>query len=394
MHFIGEERFWGFDSRPYGDVYGESHQPDPISTAPEHALTPPGPAEISEEQMQETIVTKLGTSFLSEYKGDQPFCLFLSYNRPHFPLRPPKRLWDKYFPEAADLPAAFDLESLHPWMRHHRKYFGVDRMTEEETRACRAGSRACVELIDEQVRTVMGVLEASPFAKNTIVIYMSDHGDNFGEHGLWRKSTCYEEAMKVPLIFSYPSVIPTGKRVKVPVQLVDLLPTVLSLTNTSFAPESNYNAVPLDGRSLLNSNGDVIDGKTTSSIIGEYYSHGVPGPMRMIRRGDWKYCMYLGARPSLFNLNDDPYEMNDLAGDGNIAAKLCRELEEILRSDWDERLARSSYVYSPTSNYRQVDPSVRRSPNQYLTVNGDYVDAEDFYSNVDWGRVPDLNLPG
>lgn len=378
MHFVGDTH-WGFQSRSYGDLFGTSHQPDPIRTAPKIQLLPAGPAELDEEQMQETIVTDLGIRFLSNYQDTRPFCLFLSYNRPHFPLRPPKRLWDKYYPDSGDLPNFNDsqIAELHPWMEHHRRYFGVQKMTEEEIRACRAGYRACVEFIDEQIGRVLDALDRSEFLDNTIVIYMSDHGEMLGEHGLWRKSSFYEEAMRVPLIFSYPSKLPKGKRVRSPVQLVDLVPTVLSLTKS---PQ----VTSLDGTDLF-SEAASPGAKYSEHIIGEYFSHGVLGPMRMIRLGDWKYCMYLGARPSLYNLNDDPYERSDLFDDGPIAKKLCVEFEELLRKDWDEAAARAAFQYIPDPKF-PLNRSVKRPPNQRLTSDGTYVDVETFYDKSIWGR--------
>jgi choline-sulfatase len=379
MHFVGDDHLWGFESRPYGDIHGLSHQPDPLATAPGHSFFPAGPAEIPEEDMQETLVTRFGVDFLRDYGEDRPFCLWLSYNRPHFPVRPPRRLWDKYYPDRADLPSMprDHVEQLHPWMKHHRRWYGIERLTDEDVRAARAGYYACVELVDEQVRAVCRALAESRFADDTIVVYLSDHGELLGAHGMWRKTAFYEESVRVPFIVSdRRRPAQAGRRVWEPVQLVDLMPTVLELAGIE-------PSVPFDGRSLA----PVLAGEDVSSrerpMISEVNSHCVPGPMRMARVGDWKYCFYSGARPSLFNLVDDPEEHHDLWDDGPVARQLCRELEGVVRRDWDERVAQEQFIYSPSARYVQVH-TVHRTPNQILGEDGVYRDAETFYEGVEW----------
>jgi choline-sulfatase len=378
LHFVGDDRYWGFRSRRYGDLYGWSHQPDPIASAPALRMFPAGPAEIPEELMQETVVTRVGIDELARLgAGDRPFFLCLSYNRPHFPLRPPARLWERYWPDRADLPVLHPdhPSELHPFMQHHRRFYGVESLAEEDVRRARAAYYACVELVDEHVGFVLEAVERLGLRESTVVLYMSDHGEMYGEHGMWRKSTFFEEAVKVPLIIRHPHAAERGRRVAEVVELVDLLPTILECA-----------AVPvpdgLDGRSLLR----LALGQTAAfrdRAISEYYSHSIPGPMRMLRSGLWKYCWYADARPSLFNLRDDPLELHDLAGDGHLARSVAAELDRQLRADWDERLARANFRYAPNQKASAAHV-VSRSPNQFVDPDGTIRDAEDFYQGVVW----------
>ncbi len=381
MHFVGPEQHWGFAYRPYGDFAGCSHQPDPIGLAPRLTILPAGPSEIPEEEQQESIVNRLGIEFLRSDDRKEPFCLWLSYNRPHFPLRVPRRYWERYWPDGVDLP---DLgpnfpERLHPWMQFHRRYTGVEGWTEAQWREARAGYYAAVSFIDDKVGEVLHVLDELGLRENTIVVYFSDHGEMNGEHGMARKMTFYEPSARVPLIISYPRVLPQGIRVSEVVELVDLYPTLAELAGLP-APEG------LDGRSLvpLVTTGSAAGRK--GFAISEHYSHGVPGPMRMVRLGDWKYILYLDAKPSLFNVKEDPREFVDRIDDPG-AQRIARECDRLLRDDWDEALVRANFIPSPTPE-SNLNRRPNRPPNQYLTPEGELIDAETFYGDVDWTRGP------
>jgi choline-sulfatase len=270
MHFLGDEQFWGFQERPYGDFFGDSHQPDSLRMAPRHTLLPVGPAEIAEEAMQETIVTRLGIDFLRGHDSRRPFFLALSYNRPHFSVCPPGRYWDAHWPDAGDLP---DLgpgfpDRLHPWMQSHRRFYRPDAWSEEDVRRFRAGYRACVNFVDDQIGTVLRARRPRP-ARRHAVLYFTDHGEMNGEHCMFRKGNFYDPAIRVPLILSYPGVLPEGPRVA---ELVDVFPTIADLAGLPIPDD-------LDGRSLvpLASRADTRGRK--GYAISESYTHGVPGPM-------------------------------------------------------------------------------------------------------------------
>ena len=378
MHFLGDEQLWGFQHRPYGDFLGDSHQPDPLSAAPRHTLLPAGPAKIAEDDMQETIVNRLAIEILRTYDRPEPFCLWLSYNRPHFPVRPPQRYWDMYYPDHADLP---DLgpnfpDRLHPWMQHHRRFYRTDIWTEAQVRQVRAGYYSCVTFVDDKLGEVLRTLDELGLRENTIVLYFTDHGDMNGEHGMWRKGNFYDPSARVPLIISYPTALPQGEHVDEVVELADVFPTVAEMVG---APA----AEGLDGRSLvpLMTRGS-IEGRK-GYAISESYTHGVPGPMRMLRLGDWKFNLYLDAKPSLFNLQEDPGELYDRVDDPGVAQRVAREYELLLRDDWDERLARANFHYAATPAQNQ-NRRPSHPPNQYLTPSGELVDAETFYGEVDW----------
>ena len=377
MHFVGPDQHWGFQHRPYGDFLGEGHQPDPISHAPRLPLLPVGPAEIPEAEMQESIVNRLGIEFLRNYNRNEPFCLMLSYNRPHHPLRPPQRFWEQYFPDHADMPdwGPNFPGRFHPYMEHQRKWYGFDKLSEQDFRAARAGYYACISFVDDKIAEVLRTVDELGLRDDTIIIYWSDHGEMNGEQGRVWKSNFFEPSVRVPFIVSYPKQFPRGKRVSELVELIDLFPTVADLVGTPL-PEG------LDGKSLSPLMTGDMAAHSKEFVFCDHVSHSVPAPQRMIRTDEWKFILYLDAQPSLYNLKEDPQEFHDRGGDPGTQS-IRRDLEGLLRADWDEALVRENFVYSPSGEQAQGRP-LYGTPNQYLTEGGQYVNAETFYGDVNW----------
>jgi choline-sulfatase len=171
------------------------------------------------------------------------------------------------------------------------------------------------------------------------VLLTSDHGDLLGEHGLFFKMSFREHASRVPLIIRAPGREP--RLVHEPVSLVDVLPTLADLARPGLSSEL---AAPVDGRSLVPLlEGEAEDPATT--VVGEYLGECVPAPMVMIRRGPWKFVHVPGDPDQLFDLNADPQELRNLAGDTGYAAE-ARAFGEEAEARWDlgsiERSVRES----------------------------------------------------
>jgi choline-sulfatase len=374
MHFKGDDQMWGYASRPYGDFGGLSHQPDPLPTAPRLSyIADAGPADIDDADQHDVIVGRMGCEYLQARDPAEPFFLHLSFNFPHYPLRPPKRLFDRYYPARADLPRRRDRpEREHPWMRERRAvYRDLIRdgsFGDEQIRRARAAYYACIALVDEQLGRVLDVLDERGLAGNTLVLFAADHGEMLGEHGTWEKNCFYEQSARVPLIVRLPGQ-GLGRRVGDVVELVDIVPTVEALTGGS--------ADGGDGESLL----PLIDGRgrrVKDYAISELAPTYVQGVARMVRRGRWKYIAYDNASPSLFDLDADPDELDDLGLDGDVAMP---ELAELAATDFDRVQAESR------SADRAVHPSYAdMAPNQYRTADGSLADAEQFYECPSWTR--------
>jgi choline-sulfatase len=163
---------------------------------------------------------------------------------------------------------------------------------------------------------------------NTIIVFSGDHGDMLGERNLWYKMSFFEGSARVPMIVHAPKRF-SAKRVKESVSTMDLLPTFLEMATNS---QHHTYAMPIQGKSLM----PHIEGRKNGhdEVIGEYFGEGAIAPLLMIRRAQYKY-VYCHIDPEqLFDLENDPDELNNLAVDPNYADLLGTFNKEALER-WD-----------------------------------------------------------
>ena len=156
-----------------------------------------------------------------------------------------------------------------------------------------------------------------------------------GERGMWFKQHFFEWAAHVPLIMSMPQQFEPA-RVKHNVSLIDLMPTFLDFASGKSFDE--YIDKP-DGSSLI----PALSGDTTGLsdvVISEFAADGSTGPSRMVKKGAWKYMYLEGVDTLLYNLEDDPNEINNLAGNAEHA-EIENELAAIALNNWDPEQLRT-----------------------------------------------------
>jgi choline-sulfatase len=209
------------------------------------------------------------------------------------------------------------------------EFWDYDSHFDEQTRE--TAKRAYFGLgsfLDDNVRQVLEALEDSGAARDTVVIYLSDHGEMLGNHGFWGKSVMYEESAGVPLIISGGDV-PVGINSTL-VSLTDMAATIEDIAGSDSPPRSE----PWHGRSALN----FIDAPDSDRfILSEYHDGGSPTGFFMVRHETWKYVHYAGDHPDqLFDLEADPGELadrgDDTAFDGH-RERLHRLLTSIVDPD-------------------------------------------------------------
>ena len=163
----------------------------------------------------------------------------------------------------------------------------------------------------------------------------------------------YEASDKVPLQMVYPGQIPAGRHIGEVVSLVDLVATIVDIAD---APSTG----PLDGDSLLG----LLQGQDANwkdEAFSEYLAHGVARPTAMLRRGRYKLHYSLGDLPQLYDVEADPNEFDDLAGDPAHAAILA-DLQERLLSKWDP-VAIEAQVRQSQQDRLLIEQATQRSPN-------------------------------
>ncbi len=228
------------------------------------------------------------------------------------------------------MPTAEELERMPQAIKDMKKLRNVDEpLTEHQIRVARAAYYGMCEVLDNSIGQVLDKLDETGLAENTLVVYTTDHGEAAGTHGMWWKSSYYEESVGVPLIARLPGVVPGGTRNPAISNTLDLASTFTDATGADALPG-------VDSRSLWAE----LQGRKDSTRANETFSElhgmtGVPGkgtdpPSRMVRQGPWKLYQYLGHdSPVLYNLNDDPGEFHDLGADpayADIREKLLARL--------------------------------------------------------------------
>ena len=170
-----------------------------------------------------------------------------------------------------------------------------------------------IEYVDGHLGRMMDLLEQLGVLDETAIVYLSDHGDMAGGHGLALKGPCmYDELLKVPLTVSCPRRLPAGARCDRMVSLLDLVPTLCELGGVEPPPQA-------PGRSLTGA----LDGRNwREEVFAEFHSHlAWETPIRTVRTPDWKLSDYLlSGQRELYDLQSDPGELRNLAGDPAHAA--------------------------------------------------------------------------
>ena len=261
---------------------------------------------------------------------DKPWVLFVSLVCPHFPLTAPPEMYYHYLDGELPLPKLYEErhKKQHPYIEDYRGAFAYDEHFHnlDEVKRAQAGYLGLCSFLDFNVGNILSALDDAGLGDTTRVMYTSDHGDNNGARGLWGKSTMYEEAAAVPLILSGPD-IPAGKVVKTPVSFVDMYSFIIDCVG---AHDDETMSADHPGINVA----EYLSGEDETKIaFSEYHGMGSKTAAFLVRRGPWKLVHYVAYEPQLFNLDDDPEELNDLAADPAmqpLIAELRAALEEIV----------------------------------------------------------------
>ncbi len=271
------------------------------------------------------ILTGHAVEFLKR-KRSKPFALCVGHKAVHGPFTPAPRHKDLYSTDPIPRrPNTRDTLEGKPVLRR------TASAQEKAKKAAAPGSRG-EELIrnqlrglvavDESVGEVLKALEQTGELDNTLVIFTSDNGYFWGEHGLGDKRFSYEESIRIPMVMRYPKRIKPGSRIREDVLNIDICPTALELAGAR-APANVH------GRSLVPLLGGKAKGWRTS-FLAEYFLE--PNFERIptwqaVRTSRWKYTRYteLEGMDELYDLQADPYEMRNLIQDA-AARKTIEEL--------------------------------------------------------------------
>ncbi|KJF42772.1 sulfatase-like hydrolase/transferase [Draconibacterium sediminis] len=249
-------------------------------------------------------------------QSENPFFMYLAFNAPHDPRQSPKRFVDMYPLENVSVPENYlelypykDSIGCGPDLRDER--LAPFPRTEYSIKVHRQEYYAIITHMDEQIGRIITHLKETGLDKNTYILFSADHGLSVGHHGLIGKQNMYDHSMRVPLIVVGPD-IPENEKRDMQVYLQDIMATSLDLVGVDKPGYVEFNSlIPLIDKSANQSSYPEIYGAYTEL-------------QRMVRSDDYKLIVYPKAKKILlFDLNNDPLEMNDLAE--NAAFKEVKE---------------------------------------------------------------------
>ncbi len=351
MHFRADEGWHGFDDvivsmesagGPQGDyrVWWEERD---LPWTDIDELSEFGRAGVNPLRAEDFPTSWLTSRFLMWLEGwareeaRRPFCIWLSYFAPHHPAAPPEPFASLYDP--AEMPlirGPLDLlesgESQHLGQSRRQlewyKKEGWRRMERDEASLYRARYGGLVTLLDSQVGRVLAALRRLDLERETLVVFVSDHGDFAGEHQAVTKGPfLLDSLLRVPLIVRLPGRVDAGRERSELVSLTDLMPTICELLGVE-VPEG------LDGSSFA----PLLGGEELAwpdATFGEYGARGRNQCVNfMVRTHDWKLIdngTFKGneQRDELYDLAADPGELINLSGLPEYAAVEAELLQRL-----------------------------------------------------------------
>lgn len=264
-----------------------------------------------------------------------PFYCYLTTGLVHPAFRAAQRHMDMIDPDAIEMPPDIGpvSDDDHPVMRYIRITKNCDKgLSRAMVRQIRHVYCAMIVALDEMVGRVLDTLDDLGVRDNTYIVFSSDHGEMAGEQNQILKRTMYEPSIHGPMIVTGPDVR-SGAEVETPVSLIDLYPTFMDMARTSYEEHALTERFPesIEGESLM----PQLAGNAPRErdwAFAEYNGDRVCTGTYMVRRGQWKYVHYVGFDPMLFDLQADPWEVNDVA---SAQPEIVGQMHRVLTDNFD-----------------------------------------------------------
>jgi arylsulfatase A-like enzyme len=293
-------------------------------------------ARIPDEHSETPYMTRRAMDFIAEAEADgRPWCLHLSYIKPHWPYIAPEPYASMY--SAADMLPAIrsekEQENAHPVFAAYMDMRYSKNMSRDEARAKVIPTyMGLITQIDDQMGVLIKFLQARGLLDTTMIVFTSDHGDYLGDHWMGEKDLFHEQSAKIPLIVIDPSPEADATRGTVSdalVEAIDLAPTFVDCFGGT--PPKHI----LEGRSLL----PLLRGEAPRDwrkVVFSEYDYAMQDvrlklnqPIErcrlfMVFDGRWKYVQASGYRPMLYDLDSDPQEFVDRGADPSCTEVIAR----------------------------------------------------------------------
>lgn len=288
-------------------------------------------ADGTDEEQTDAIGAAEGIRLLEQAKEkDRLFFLAVGFYRPHTPYVAPRRYFELYPPEKIELPTLSDDDRKRvPAAAYLSAKPEQESMPDAQRRQAIQAYRASITFMDAQVGRVLAALDRLGLAEKTVVVFTSDHGYHTYEHGLWQKTSLFENSARVPLIVAAPGAKGNGRATKSLAELVDLAPTLADLCGVKTP--------------------DYLDGKSLRPVLDDLTRSVKPAAFTQVKRGQflgysvrterWRYTLWADGRQGeqLFDMEQDPHELKNLVGDagfGEVVKDLRTQVREYAGNVW------------------------------------------------------------
>jgi arylsulfatase A-like enzyme len=253
------------------------------------------------------------------------FSITASFHIPHAPMLPTKLYSDMYPVSNMTAPVSIsDPMTNSPYIKSNSRQTLPEYADVNKIKYLISDYYALVTEVDDWIGKILDKVDELGLTNNTMIIFTSDHGENLGAHGMREKNVFYEEAAHVPSLISFPGKIAPNTVVDGYVSNIDLFATINDYLQI---PEQ-----PSDGKSLrgLIEGTDQTHGKYVAT---EWHSDASKWPSYMIVKGDWKLLIPSTSTSTvinaLYNLKEDPFEMNNLMGSNPDRSKYKDNINEL-----------------------------------------------------------------
>ncbi len=287
-------------------------------------------------------------------KEDDPWVVYVGLTDIHDPYFPPEPYASMYDPADVPLPKNYhDMMDDKPAIYRRMRQQLWSQLSEDQVRQAIAHYWGLCSMNDDIVGMIIDALEETGTSDNTLVLFTGDHGDQVGGHGLFLKGVLpFEESYHIPMAVRFPSMIKPDSVSKEFVNLCDFAPTFCELSGSEPMQDCH-------GKSLV----PIFKGQTpdnwTKTFFGQFLGTEYYYTQRIIRDERYKYVFNGFDMDELYDLQDDPYEIRNLASDGSCEIikkrlvsemwKWCEKTDDIMFNPYPSV---ALVPYGPMINYQ------------------------------------------
>lgn len=303
------------------------------------------------EQNEDYQVVRQAVDRLEQLQHQQnPWCMYIGTFGPHDPFIIPEKYAKMYNPNDIELPPNYydSLANKPAVYRRMRKVW--DQLTEDEVKESIAFYWGYCSMVDDLFGEVLNALERTNQADDTVVLFLSDHGESLGAHGLYLKGISpYDETYRVPCVLRWPSGVQRpGTQVDALISMIDFAPTIMELAQAGELTASM-------GLSLLPWIKNEIPSQWRDAVFTQCNGVEVYYTQRMVRTSRYKFVYNPTDVDELYDLESDPYELHNIADQSEMRPVK----EKLLLRMWQEAAATEDIIFNqyPTVAVAEIGPA-------------------------------------